>query len=192
MWLGDFLPGDVIDFKFTTVNTSGVPTTLAGTPAISIYKDNGTTEDTDGVTLTVDFDSRSGLNHVNITTSSDTTFYSLESEFQAVITTGTVSGSSVVGYVVAHFSIGNRRPMGVAAGVCTTGGTTTSITTSSLVPAAGVTDQFKGRIVIFNANTSTANLRGQATDITASTSGGTLTVTALTTAPASGDTFIIV
>ena len=39
--------------------------------------------------------------------------------------------------------------------------------------------------------TTTAALRGQATDITASSSGGVLTVTALTTAPASGDTFTI-
>lgn len=81
---------------------------------------------------------------------------------------------------------------GLASGVVTTGGTTTSIPTSSLVPSAAVTDQFKGRIVIFDRNTTTANLRGQATDITASTSGGVLTVTALTTAPVDGDAFIIV
>lgn len=76
---------------------------------------------------------------------------------------------------------------------CTVGAasTTTSIVTSAMDPAAAVTDQFKGRIVIFNQNTTTANLRGQATDITASTAGGVLTVTALTTAPASGDTFTI-
>ncbi len=69
--------------------------------------------------------------------------------------------------------------------------TTTSIVTSSLTPAAAVTDQFKGRIVIFDKDTTTANLRGQATDITSSSSGGVLTVTALTTAPVSGDTFTI-
>jgi hypothetical protein len=73
--------------------------------------------------------------------------------------------------------------------VVTAGASTTSIPTSSLVPTAAVNDQFKGRIVIFDKDTATANLKGQATDITASTSGGTLTVTALTTAPASGDTF---
>ncbi len=77
-------------------------------------------------------------------------------------------------------------------GTADTGCSTTSIVTSSLVPAASVTDQFKGRVVIFSENTTTAALRGQATDITASSSGGVLTVTALTTAPASGDTFVIV
>jgi len=80
----------------------------------------------------------------------------------------------------------------IVAGVVTTGASTTSIPTSSLAPSAGVADQFKGRIVLFDEDTATANLRGQATDITANTTGGTLTVTALTTAPASGDTFVIV
>lgn len=76
---------------------------------------------------------------------------------------------------------------------CTVGAasTTTSIVTSAMDPAAAVTDQFKGRIVIFDRATTTTNLRGQATDITGSTVGGVLTVTALTTAPVSGDTFTI-
>jgi len=69
--------------------------------------------------------------------------------------------------------------------------TTTNIVTSALDPAAAATDQFKGKIVTFDANTTTAALRGQSTDITASTAGGALTVTALTTAPVSGDTFVI-
>lgn len=72
--------------------------------------------------------------------------------------------------------------------------TTTSIVTSAMTPATSVADQLRGRIVIFDHNTATAALRGQATDITASSASGTpvLTVTALTTAPASGDTFTIV
>lgn len=77
-------------------------------------------------------------------------------------------------------------------GVVGAGATTTSIPTSSLVPAASVTDQFKGRTLVFTDDTATTQLRGQATDITASTSGGTLTVTALTNSPATGDTFVIV
>ena len=84
-----------------------------------------------------------------------------------------------------------RAVMGNAIGTVGSGSTTTSIVTSSLTPAAAVADQFKGRIVTFAQDTTTAALRGQATDITASTSGGVLTVTALTTAPVSGDTFAI-
>lgn len=84
-----------------------------------------------------------------------------------------------------------RSTLGIVTGTVGTGSTTTSIVTSSLSPAASVADQFKGRIVTFDANTTTAALRGQSTDITANTNTGTLTVTALTTAPASGDTFTI-
>lgn len=69
--------------------------------------------------------------------------------------------------------------------------TTTSVVTSALDPAAAVIDQFKGKIITFNQATTTANLRGQSTDITANTALGVLTVTALTTAPVSGDTFVI-
>ena len=68
---------------------------------------------------------------------------------------------------------------------------TTSIVTSALSPAAAVIDQFKGKIVSFDAATTTANLRGQSTDITASTALGVLTVTALSDAPVSGDTFTV-
>lgn len=78
-------------------------------------------------------------------------------------------------------------------GTCDTGGTTTSIVASSLTPTSAVNDQFNGRIVIFAADTTTTALRGQATDITDYVhSTLTLTVTALTTAPSSGDTFVIV
>jgi hypothetical protein len=71
--------------------------------------------------------------------------------------------------------------------------TTTSIPTSACTPAGAVADQFKGRIITFDADTTSTALRGQATDITASTNAATptFTVTALTTAPASGDTFSI-
>lgn len=106
-FLGDFIVGDTIDFKFSTT-VDGLPTTLSGSPAISIYKANGTTESTAGVTLTADFDSRTGLNHCRITTVTDGTFYSAASEFHAVITTGTVGSVTQVGVLVASFSLSNR------------------------------------------------------------------------------------
>lgn len=111
MYSGDFDASDIVDIKFTTVNTSGVPTQLAGTPVVSIYKDNSTSQSTSGVTLTVDFDSVTGLNHVRIDTSADGTFYSSGSDFHAVVTAGTVGGNSIVGYVVGHFSLRNRASL---------------------------------------------------------------------------------
>ena len=103
--LGDFAAGATIDFKFTTINASATPTTLAGSPVVSIYKDNSTTQSTAGVTLTVDFDGVTGLHHVRITTASDASFYAAGSSFCAVITTGTVGGSSVAGNVIEHFTL---------------------------------------------------------------------------------------
>ena len=104
---GDIALGDTVDIKFTTVNTTGVPTTLAGTPVISAYVDNSTTEITVGVTLTVDFDGRVGLHNVRVVASSGNGF-AAATNVSLVITTGTVSGNSVVGYVIGSFSIAKR------------------------------------------------------------------------------------
>lgn len=70
---------------------------------------------------------------------------------------------------------------------------TTQFTPSALSPAGAAADQFKGRIIAFDADTATPELRGQFTDITASSAAGLplFTFTALTTAPSSGDTFSI-
>lgn len=84
-----------------------------------------------------------------------------------------------------------RSTLGIVTGTVGAASTTTSIVTSALSPAAAVIDQFRGRIVTFDSATTTANLRGQSTDITTNTAAGVLTVTALTTAPVSGDTFTI-
>jgi hypothetical protein len=114
-YIGDIAEDATINFKFTTKNVSDVPTTLAGTPVVSVYKDNATaTESTAGVTLTVDFDSITGLNNVAIDTSADA-FYATGSDYMAVVTTGTVNSVSYVGTVIAEFSIENRG--GIVQGV---------------------------------------------------------------------------
>lgn len=91
-------------------------------------------------------------------------------------------------------SADQRGERTVVRGTVDSGASTTSIPTSAFSPAGAAADQFKGRIVIFDTDTATAALRGEATDITASTNAATptLTVTALTTAPSSGDTFSVV
>ena len=105
---GDIRLGDTIDVKFTTRQISGAPFTLGGTPVISAYVGNGTTVITAGITLTVDFDARTGLNNVRVVASSGNGF-ATATNVQLVITTGTVNSVSVVGEVVAEFSIENRR-----------------------------------------------------------------------------------
>lgn len=81
----------------------------------------------------------------------------------------------------------------IGRGTVTVGASTTSIPTSAFAPAGAAADQFKGRIITFDADTTTTALRGQSTDITASSNNATptFTVTALTSTPASGDTFSV-
>lgn len=71
------------------------------------------------------------------------------------------------------------------------GSTVTSIVVASASPGLFVADQLKGRIVIFDTDTATSALRGQASDITSNTTG-LLVVTSLTNAPSAGDTGIVV
>lgn len=106
--LGDYAEDYAdLNVKFTTVDTGGVPFTLAGTPVISCYKSNGTTQSTAGITLTVDFDSLTGLHNVKVDLSADA-FYVTGEDYSLIVTTGTVDSVSVVGYEVASFSIENR------------------------------------------------------------------------------------
>ena len=75
---------------------------------------------------------------------------------------------------------------GIASGVPTTTTMVSDITVS-------VDDQYKGRVIIFDNDTTTTNLQGQATPITGCTaSTDTLIFTLLTTTPVSGDTFQVV
>lgn len=114
-YLGDFEEDYAkLNFTFTTVaDTSLVPTVLAGSPVVSVYKGSATgTEKTSAesyITLDIDFDSKVGLNHVLIDLSGDA-FFVVGEDYYVVITTGTVS-TSRVGTVVAHFSIENRAPL---------------------------------------------------------------------------------
>ena len=109
-WIGDFAAESTFDTKFCTVTTTGAPTQLAGTPVISAYEDNGTTQITAGITLTVDFDGVTGLNNVRVVATA-ANGYDAGSNYQLVITTGTVGGTSVVGYVVAEFSLEARSAL---------------------------------------------------------------------------------
>lgn len=106
-YLGDFKEDASVTGSFNTRTAAGAPITLAGTPALSVYKDSSTTESTAGVTLTVDFDSRTGHHVFAIDLSSDA-FYAVGSNYRVVITAGTVDTISVVGTEVANFSICNR------------------------------------------------------------------------------------
>ena len=107
-YLGDYTEDfATLNMKFTTKNVSDVPTTLAGSPVISVYKANDLTQSVAGVTLTADFDGVTGLNNVLIDLSADA-FYAVATDYHIVITTGTVNSVDYAGTVVGEFSIENR------------------------------------------------------------------------------------
>lgn len=105
-YLGDIHLGATVRKFYTTVNGSGVPTQLAGSPAAVVYENGDTAEITAGVTLTVDFDAKTGLNLIAVDTSQ--AGYERGKDYAIVISAGTVGGNSVANYVVAEFSIENR------------------------------------------------------------------------------------
>lgn len=100
-----------------------------------------------------------------------------------------INGSSVAAVNL------NKTTLNIGRGTVSGSPTTTSIPTSafSLAGASTVSGQFINRIIVFDNTTATAALQGQLATITANTSGATptFTVTALTNAPASGDTFSV-
>ncbi len=113
MNLGDIALSQILYFHFTTRQYStGAPITSAAT-VISVYKDDNTTQSTAGITTTflTGFDNVVGLVSVKIDTSQDGTFYAAGHDFSVVITTGTADSVSIVGEVVAYFSIQNRSAL---------------------------------------------------------------------------------
>ncbi len=132
--LGDFDPASTIYGKFNTFQPStGATFTLAGSPAIAVYKDNSTTESTAGCTLTQTFDSVPGLNHYTVDTSADGTFYSAGSFFDVALTAGTVDSVNIVGSVVGSFTLRKTSALKPA-----TAGRTLVVDSSGLADATAV------------------------------------------------------
>lgn len=118
MNLGDLAEDQAVNFDFHTTDATGAPITLAGSPVVSVYKDDATgTEKTSAeayITLTIDFDGITGTHHVKIDTSGDA-FFATGADYTVRITTGTVDSVDVAGYVLAAFSIQNRYNVANAA-----------------------------------------------------------------------------
>jgi hypothetical protein len=179
---GDFRLGDTIYFKFTTTAAStGAPTTLSGSPVLSAYPNNSTTELTAGITLTADFDSRTGLNQVAIVASGGNG-YATNTNYDVVITTGTVGGTSAVGYVVGSFSIEARSALMPTTAartldVASTGEAGLDFNNVNLpvggVPVAGILDNG----TLQSATSTTAVIRAAASFADSRLNGGIIAIT---------------
>lgn len=127
--LGNRAEDATFDFAFNTHEADGTPATLSGSPSVAIYKGNSTTEITAGITLTADFDSVTGLNHVRVDTSNAA--YETGNDYVIVIAAGTVDSVDVSGVILAGFSIDNRL-----AGESS--GETTGFSAAALAQLAGI------------------------------------------------------
>lgn len=103
-YYGSYPPLANVDVMFTTVGSSGAPAALSAGSA-AVYAGSSTTENTSAVTLTANFDARTGLNHIRIATSAASTFYVAGQTYHVVLTGGSVEGVAIAGYVVGRFDM---------------------------------------------------------------------------------------
>ena len=104
-YLGDFQAGETVNAYFNTNDADGAAVTITS-GAVRVYKNNSTSYENTYATLTTDVDSQTGFHRVTITTASDATHYTTDSDF-AVVVSGTVDSQSVRA-VVGRFSIQKR------------------------------------------------------------------------------------
>jgi len=120
--LGDLREDATTTFLWSTNDSDGAAITRAADGEVRIYKDDGTTESTVGITDTEDFDAMTGVHCCKIDTSADA-FYTTGHDYNVVLSGATIDGQTV-NAVLAHFSIENRSSLLKATGI-TEGGTWT-------------------------------------------------------------------
>jgi hypothetical protein len=159
----DYPLEETLDFKFTTrAFATGVPTTLAGTPAVEIYEDNSITQITTAETLTADFDGVAGLNNLRVVATAANGFESGKS-YSCVISVGTVGGVSVVGEVVAQFSIERSpalRPTTVGRTLDVTAGGTAGVDWANVESQGSTVDLSATDIQLCDTVTTNTDMRG--------------------------------
>ena len=165
MYRGDFSPGQNIDIFWNSYNSLGAPVTRSqGT--ITVYKDNGTTETSTGVTDTLNFDSKTGLHLARVSSASSTPFYTAGSDFAVYVSGDTIDGQFFAG-VVGTFSLANRH-FSIA-------------TYAELTAVPTATGPTIPQMVQWNYTLSRSSQRQTATAATVYTSANTLIATSNTT-----------
>ncbi len=113
--LGDVAAGVTIGTWFDTSDLTGAGSALTG-GAVRVYVRGNTTEISAGITLTADYDGRTGLNAIDVDLSADPG-YAAGNDFLIVLTAGTVGGVALGPKVIAQFSIANRPVQSLSAAV---------------------------------------------------------------------------
>ena len=123
-YLGDFADQQTVHFMWDSSDSNGASITRSTDGTVSVYKDNGLTQTTVGVTDTEDFDSLTGIHVCTIATTDS--FYVTGSNYTVVLSAATID-TQTVNAVLAHFSIENRKVILKAA--THTGATVPTVTT---------------------------------------------------------------
>jgi hypothetical protein len=110
MYLGDYDEDDAVHFLWSSNDAAGASASRAVDGTISVYKDNGTSQSTAGITDTEDFDSLTGIHAVTINLAADA-FFTAGADYAVVLSGATIDGQAV-NAVLAHFSIRNRYMRG--------------------------------------------------------------------------------
>jgi len=105
-YLGDYKEDATLYFLWDTCDKNGAAITRSTDGTVKVYKDNGTTESTAGVTDTKDFDGATGIHVCKIDLSADA-FYAAGHDYSVVLAGATIDGETV-NAVLATFSIENR------------------------------------------------------------------------------------
>ncbi len=132
MSVPDFALGTTFNFCFTTRQfTTGIPFTLAGSPAVSVKESANDTPITAGVTIDPDTCATPvvGLNEVQIV-ATGASGYEAGKSYAAYISAGTVDSVSVVGEVIYQFTIEKQSALRP-----TTAGRTLVVDTNGLADA---------------------------------------------------------
>lgn len=110
-YLGNFLAGATVRFKWNTNAAAGGSITRGTDGSIRIYKDDSLTQRSSsaGITDTEDFDGLTGLHHlaIDLSDNTDAGFYAAGHEYMVVLVGAVIDGQTV-NVVIGHFSIQNR------------------------------------------------------------------------------------
>ena len=135
-YLGNLTEDQTIHFMWSSYGADGASITRATNGTVSVYKANGTTQSTAGVTDTEDFDSLTGIHLCIIDTSADA-FYAVANDYAVVLSAATIDGKTV-NAVLALFSIENRF---IEADVTKWNGTAVHTPGTAGIPEVAIHDQ---------------------------------------------------
>jgi len=200
-WLGDFVAGDVVYVEVCFVDgTTSAPTAVSSGSAYC-KRLGGTVVASSGVGAIT---TSGGLCTLAIFTGSLTSYF-VRGDYSVIMGAGTVSGTSVVGYTLAQFSIGRSTATTLSADVVKWNGTAVATPATAGIPDVNVKNYNNGAVSsaatgipkvdidtiktnpVVNGGTITFPTTATLASTTNITAGTITTVTNLTNAPTAGD-----